>query len=358
MRRPSGPPAEVTVGSGACLLVPARRFREVGGFWEAMFLYCEDTDLCWRLRLAGLRILVCPEARVRHDYDFGRNASKLYHLERNRLLMLAANYELSTLARLAPALVGHRARAARRRRARAAGCRRSCRHSPPRHGRCRRCASSAVRSHCCGAFPTAASRAGSSAGSGRSSARASRASAHRCSRPTPASSGSRRARQRRRQGGCARTTRPARRGGQPGDRVCERVRGRKLCRERATRLGLRATGRGVAEQRAQGAAPRPPESPAGTAVAAPASTARAPSESPCVQTNGTPALSRSSSRVRWASRCSMPSCARQSAQEASARMAGSDCGAAHGRLSTRSPTPRVVASASTSSSVSGASLRG
>ncbi len=103
---PSGPPAEVTVGSGACLLVPARRFREVGGFWEAMFLYCEDTDLCWRLRLAGLRILVCPEARVRHDYDFSRHASKHYHLERNRLMMLAANYELSTIARLAPALVG------------------------------------------------------------------------------------------------------------------------------------------------------------------------------------------------------------------------------------------------------------
>jgi GT2 family glycosyltransferase len=103
---PSGPPAEIPVGSGACLLVPAHRFREVSGFWEAMFVYCEDTDLCWRLRLSGLRIAVCPDARVRHDYEFGRNTSKLYHLERNRLLMIAANYELLTLARLAPALLG------------------------------------------------------------------------------------------------------------------------------------------------------------------------------------------------------------------------------------------------------------
>jgi GT2 family glycosyltransferase len=102
---PAGPPMEIAVGSGACLLVPAHRFREVGGFWEAMFLYCEDTDLCWRLRLAGLRIEVCPGARVRHEYDFGRNPAKLYHLERNRLLLLAANYELPTLARLAPALL-------------------------------------------------------------------------------------------------------------------------------------------------------------------------------------------------------------------------------------------------------------
>jgi GT2 family glycosyltransferase len=101
---PSGPPSEVTVGSGACLLVPAERFGEVGGFWEAMFLYCEDTDICWRLRLAGLRIAVCPESRVRHEYEFGRNPAKMFHLERNRLLMLGANYEPATLARLAPAL--------------------------------------------------------------------------------------------------------------------------------------------------------------------------------------------------------------------------------------------------------------
>jgi GT2 family glycosyltransferase len=93
------------VGSGACLLVPAQRFHEVGGFWETMFLYCEDTDLCWRLRLAGLRIKVCPGARVRHEYDFSRNPAKLYHLERNRLLMLASNYDATTLVRLAPALL-------------------------------------------------------------------------------------------------------------------------------------------------------------------------------------------------------------------------------------------------------------
>ena len=60
---PVGAPVEIAVGSGACLLVPAQLFQELGGFWESMFLYCEDTDLCWRIRLAGLRVLVCPEAR-------------------------------------------------------------------------------------------------------------------------------------------------------------------------------------------------------------------------------------------------------------------------------------------------------
>jgi GT2 family glycosyltransferase len=104
-RAPSGPPFEVAVGSGAALLVPRARFEEVGGFWEAMFLYCEDTDLSWRLRLAGYRILTAPDARVLHEYDFGRNTEKYFHLERNRLLMVAADYEARTLLALLPGLL-------------------------------------------------------------------------------------------------------------------------------------------------------------------------------------------------------------------------------------------------------------
>jgi GT2 family glycosyltransferase len=102
---PAGPPFEVTVGSGAGLLVPRARFEEVGGFWEAMFLYCEDTDLSWRLRLAGYRVLTAPDAHVLHEYEFGRNVDKFFHLERNRLLMVAANYERRTLLALVPGLL-------------------------------------------------------------------------------------------------------------------------------------------------------------------------------------------------------------------------------------------------------------
>jgi GT2 family glycosyltransferase len=102
---PTGPPFEVTVGSGAGLLVPRARFDEVGGFWEAMFLYCEDTDLSWRLRLAGFRVLAAPGSRVLHEYEFGRNTDKFFHLERNRLLMVAANYERATLCALLPGLL-------------------------------------------------------------------------------------------------------------------------------------------------------------------------------------------------------------------------------------------------------------
>jgi GT2 family glycosyltransferase len=102
---PEGPPRRIACASGASVLIPRERFLEVGGFWEAFFLYCEDTDLSWRLRIAGHEIAVCPAARSVHDYAFSRNTDKFRRLERNRLMMLGANYEASTLARLAPGLL-------------------------------------------------------------------------------------------------------------------------------------------------------------------------------------------------------------------------------------------------------------
>jgi GT2 family glycosyltransferase len=104
-RPPAGAPYEIAAGSGASLLVPRATFVDVGGFWDEMFLYCEDTDLSWRLRLRGLRVIACPAARSRHDHEFHRNPGKFFHLERNRWLMITANYEWRSLALLAPALL-------------------------------------------------------------------------------------------------------------------------------------------------------------------------------------------------------------------------------------------------------------
>jgi GT2 family glycosyltransferase len=52
--------------SGACMLVRRDAFEAVGGFDERFFLYCEDTDLCLRLRQAGYEVCYEPAARVRH----------------------------------------------------------------------------------------------------------------------------------------------------------------------------------------------------------------------------------------------------------------------------------------------------
>jgi hypothetical protein len=59
---------EQSWASGACLLVRTSWFRDAGGFDAALFpSYVNDVDLCWRLRLAGGRVVHEPNAVVFHD---------------------------------------------------------------------------------------------------------------------------------------------------------------------------------------------------------------------------------------------------------------------------------------------------
>jgi len=97
----------IAYASGAGVLYRARALREVGVFDPALFMYHEDSDLGWRLRLAGWDALLAPAAVVHHDYDFARPAwkRKWHYVERNRLINVLTHYRLATLAVLAPALL-------------------------------------------------------------------------------------------------------------------------------------------------------------------------------------------------------------------------------------------------------------
>jgi hypothetical protein len=53
--------------AAANLLVRRGAFEAVGGFVEGLRA-AEDTDFCWRLQLAGWRLLGCPGAAVEHHY--------------------------------------------------------------------------------------------------------------------------------------------------------------------------------------------------------------------------------------------------------------------------------------------------
>lgn len=50
--------------SGACMVFSSRVWDTLGGFDERYFLYCEDVDLCLRLRLAGLKLAKAPASIV------------------------------------------------------------------------------------------------------------------------------------------------------------------------------------------------------------------------------------------------------------------------------------------------------
>ena len=58
---------ETTWSSAACVLIERTAFENIGGFDEKIFLYLEDVDLSWRLRMGGNRLMYVPKSRVYHN---------------------------------------------------------------------------------------------------------------------------------------------------------------------------------------------------------------------------------------------------------------------------------------------------
>lgn len=58
--------AEVPTISGACMVVPARRWRQLGGMDEGFFLHVEDIDLCLRILKAKGKVLYCAGVPATH----------------------------------------------------------------------------------------------------------------------------------------------------------------------------------------------------------------------------------------------------------------------------------------------------
>lgn len=86
---------EVLLPSGSAALYRRAMLEELGGFDDAFFLYCEDTDLGLRARWAGWRCLYVPRAVVEHHYSHSAGAAsplKAYYVERNRLFVLIKNF--------------------------------------------------------------------------------------------------------------------------------------------------------------------------------------------------------------------------------------------------------------------------
>jgi GT2 family glycosyltransferase len=96
---------EIAFASGACVLLRTEALRDSGLLDDELFLYQEDLDLGWRMRLAGWTSLLAPRSVVFHEYGFSRNPEKFFFLERNRALVLLKNLRLRNLLLLSPALL-------------------------------------------------------------------------------------------------------------------------------------------------------------------------------------------------------------------------------------------------------------
>ena len=80
-------------------------FLALGGFREELFLYHEDQDLGWRMRMSGRRIVLNPRADVYHEHEFDRHRLKRYYLERNRLAFVFIDFSVRTILVLLPVLI-------------------------------------------------------------------------------------------------------------------------------------------------------------------------------------------------------------------------------------------------------------
>jgi len=86
--------------TGACLVVRASLYRDVGGLDEDFFAHMEEIDLCWRLKRRGYEVYYCGLSTVFHvgggTLSVG-SPQKTYYNFRNGLSLLIKNEPVATL---------------------------------------------------------------------------------------------------------------------------------------------------------------------------------------------------------------------------------------------------------------------
>jgi hypothetical protein len=89
---------------GCCVAVRRAAFDWIGGFDESLFLFLEDVDLSWRLRMAGWGIVYASDSVVYHEWMASTSqltpADIQYLFNRNRLRLILKNYGGATLLRI------------------------------------------------------------------------------------------------------------------------------------------------------------------------------------------------------------------------------------------------------------------
>ena len=93
--------------SGACILVRRRALESIGGLDERFFLYCEDIDLCHRLRDQGFELLYDPAATCIHQGGASEDRAVLLRILAESRVLYAYKYysrPAAVLARLGVAV--------------------------------------------------------------------------------------------------------------------------------------------------------------------------------------------------------------------------------------------------------------
>lgn len=96
------PVYETAYGSGAAILMRADLLTQYGLWDNDFFLYHEDIEYCFRLKIAGYKIMVARDSVFYHKYSFSRNQEKFYYIERNRFGVMLMYFDVLTLLAYLP----------------------------------------------------------------------------------------------------------------------------------------------------------------------------------------------------------------------------------------------------------------
>ncbi len=91
--------------SGCSLAIKKKVFESIGGYNEDYFMYHDDVEVGWKVRLLGYRIILVPKSVCFHKFEFSRSIKKIYLMERNRFIFIFSFYELTTILSILPALI-------------------------------------------------------------------------------------------------------------------------------------------------------------------------------------------------------------------------------------------------------------
>jgi len=86
---------EVDKIEGSCMLIKRNAIKKIGLFYQKYFLYWEETDLCWRTRKRGYKLMFAPMAKIWHKKgvsdDKLMSTIFIYYFTKNRFLFVKRN---------------------------------------------------------------------------------------------------------------------------------------------------------------------------------------------------------------------------------------------------------------------------
>lgn len=96
-------PREVDKIEGSCMLIRRSLLDKIGLLYPKFWVYWEETDLCFRTKKAGFKVVYLPKSEVWHKVAASsggeNNSLRQYYLNRNRFLFAKRNLSLGDQAK-------------------------------------------------------------------------------------------------------------------------------------------------------------------------------------------------------------------------------------------------------------------